>query len=68
VNDKVKNAKIDKALKSMMDLIDHDDEKKRLPPDTAIKVIAQAIAWEKAKHGRVGKDGDDGSEFDPRNL
>lgn len=33
-------------------------------PDVAVKIINTAIAWEKVKHGIMGKD----DEFDPADL
>ena len=36
----------------------------KMPPETRIKVIAQAIAWEKVKNGIHEKN----DEFDPDNI
>lgn len=61
---KPKNIKIDTALDKLMARIDDADEKKRLPPDTAIKVLNAAIAWEKVKSGKM--DGE--APFNPDSL
>lgn len=52
------NKSIDRAIRKMMKKIDAQ------PPDVAVKIIAQAINWERVK--RQIKDGE--SDFDPDNL
>lgn len=52
------NKKIDRALNALMRNVD------KLAPDTAVKVLATAIAWEKAK----AKIAESENEFDPDNL
>jgi hypothetical protein len=58
VEDESLNPAIDKALGTLMDKIDDQ------PPDVAVKILAQAISWEKVKHGARG----DGQELDPDSL
>lgn len=52
------NTKIDRALNALMKKVDD------LSPDVAVKVLATAIAWEKAK----AKIAESENEFDPDNL
>ena len=54
------NPSIDKAIEAMMKKV-HATGDNSVPPDTAVKIINTAIAWEKTKHHIV----DDNSGFDP---
>jgi hypothetical protein len=56
------NAKIDKALNSLMDRLTTKDADGGVPPDVAVKIINSAVAWEKVKH-QIREGGDGG--FDP---
>jgi hypothetical protein len=60
------NTKIDKAIEGLLKKIDKKDEdgNQLVPDDTTIKIIAQAIAWEKVKHHIADKK--DG--FDPDDI
>lgn len=55
----VPNNEIDKAIKNLLARIDKD-----LPPDTACKIVAVAISWEKTKLGAT----DNKRYFDPDEL
>jgi hypothetical protein len=52
------NPAVDKELKRLMRIA------KTQPPDVAVKIIAQVIAWEKIKHSLK----ENGEEFNPDNL
>jgi len=56
--DKSLNPAIDTAIKKLMKKIDDQ------PPDVAVKILAQAISWEKVKHGARAE----GEELDPDSL
>jgi hypothetical protein len=56
--DESPNRTIDKLLKDLM------KKAADQPIDVAVKVIAQAISWERVKH----KINDDADEFDPDKL
>jgi hypothetical protein len=58
MSDASPNKTIDKLLKDLMKKCDEQ------PIEVAVKVIAQAISWEKVKHRIM----DDDEEFDPDNL
>lgn len=49
---------IEYALNTLMNKVDE------LPPDTAVKILASAIAWEKVK----AKIAEGDNDFDPDNL
>jgi uncharacterized membrane protein len=54
------NADLDVAIKKLVKKASEKD----IPPDTAVKILAMAINWEKVKHGIVTRE----SEFNPDDL
>lgn len=57
------NPEIDKAIAKLMSRL-HKTGDEAVDPETAVKIINSAVAWEKVKHHIQ----DDGGGFDPDNL
>jgi hypothetical protein len=55
------NPTIDKVLDKLLQKATDDKAADKLAPDVIVKIVAQAISWEKVKHRITEKDED----FDP---